>query len=103
LVRFARRHQIAPALGVVFGLHLLEGDADQLAAYMLECDWHHEIEDRNILADGVFLFPGRGLHFLEPRTHDHLDVFAAEAACGTAAIHRGVAAAEHDDAAADLL
>ena len=103
LVGFARGHQVAAALGVVFGLHLLEGDADELAADMLECHRHHEIEDRNVLVKGVFLFPGARLHFLEAGTHDHLDVFAAEPARGAAAIHRGVAAAEHDDAPADLL
>src|ERR1019366_2606544 len=63
----------------------------------------HEVEDRNILVDGVFLLPGRCLHLLEAGTHDHLDVLAAEATRGAAAIHRGVAAAEHDHALADLL
>ena len=103
LVRFARGHQRAPALGVVLGLHLLEGDAGELAVVVGEGDRHHEIEDRNILVDGVFLLPGRRLHLLEAGTHDHLDVLAAEAARGAAAIHRGIAAAEHDHALADLL
>jgi hypothetical protein len=35
------------------------------------------------------------------RTHD-LHILAAEAARGAAAVHGGVAAAEHDDALADL-
>jgi hypothetical protein len=52
---------------------------------------------------GVFLLPGRSLHLLEAGTHDHLDVLAAEPARGAAAIHRGVAAAEHDHALADLV
>ena len=52
--------------------------------------------------NGVFFFPGRSFHFLEPGTHDHLDVLAAETARGAAAVHRGVAAAEHDHAFADL-
>src|SRR5262249_52776007 len=85
-----------------FSLHLLEGDADQLAAYMLEFHRHHEIEDRNVLMHGVFLLPGRSLHLLKTGAHDHLDVRAAETAGGAAAIHRGVAAAEHDHALADL-
>ena len=89
-------------LGVVFRLHLLEGDAGELAVVVDEGDRHHEIEDRNVLVEGVFLLPGAGLHLLEAGTHDHLDVFAAEAARGAAAVHRGVAAAEHDDALADL-
>ena len=44
---------------------------------------------------------GRRLHLLVAGAHDHLDVLAAEAARGAAAIHRGVAAAEHDDALVD--
>src|SRR4029453_18421905 len=62
----------------------------------------HEIEDRNVVGKGVFLFPGARLHFLEAGAHDDLDVFAAKPARGTAAIHPGVAAAEHDDTAADF-
>ena len=102
LVGFARGNQIAAALGVVFRLHLLEGHAGELALVVHERDRHHEIEDRNVLMQRVFLLPGRGLHFLEAGTHDDLDVLAAEAARGAAAIHCGVAAAEHDHALADL-
>src|SRR6185312_10064697 len=50
----------------------------------------------------VFLLPRRGLHLLEAGAHDHVDLLATEAAGRAAAVHRGVAAAEHDDAAADL-
>ena len=64
---------------------------------------HEEVEDRDVLVERVFLLPGRGLHFLEAGAHDDLDLFAAEATRGAAAIHRGVAAAEHDDALADLV
>ena len=102
LIRLAGRHQIAPALGVVFGLHLLEHHAGQLAVVVGEFLRHQEIEDRDVLVHGVLLFPGRRLHLLEAGAHDHLDVLAAEAARGAAAVHRGVAAAEHDDALADL-
>src|SRR6201996_6818980 len=70
---------------------------------MREGDRDHEIEDRNVLMHGVFFFPGARLHLLETGTHDHLDVLAAEAARGAAAIHRRVAAAEHDHALADLV
>ena len=52
---------------------------------------------------GVLLFPGRRLHLLEAGAHDHLDVLAAEAARGAAAVHGGIAAAEHDHALADLV
>src|SRR5205085_3630914 len=62
-----------------------------------------EIENRDILVEDVLLLPGARFHLLKTGTHDHLDVFAAEAARGAAAIHRGVAAAEHDHAATDLV
>ena len=64
---------------------------------------HEEIEDRDVFVHGVFLFPGGRLHLLEARAHDDFHVLAAEPARGAAAIHRGVAAAEHDDALADLV
>ena len=51
----------------------------------------------------ILFFPGRRLHLLKAAAHDNGDLFAAEPARGAAAIHRGVAAAEHDDAAADLV
>src|SRR6185437_16872419 len=47
------------------------------------------------------LFRSR-LHLLEPGADDHLHVLPAQPAGGTAAIHRRVAAAEYDDATADL-
>ena len=64
---------------------------------------HQHVEDRNILAHGVFLFPRRGLHFLKAGAHDDLDALATEAAGGAAAIHGGVAAAKHDHALADVV
>src|SRR5579863_1518682 len=103
LVGLAGGHQVTAALRVVLGLHFLEGDAGELAFVVGEGDRHHEIEDRNILMHGVFFFPGTCFHLLEAGTHDHLDVLAAETARGAAAIHRGIAAAEHDHALADLL
>ena len=62
---------------------------------------HQEVEDGDALAQRILLLPGRGLHLLEAGADDDLDMLAAEAAGGAAAIHRGVAAAEHDDALAD--
>jgi hypothetical protein len=95
------RSQVAAALGVVLGLDLLEHDAGQLAVVVSEFLRHEVVEDRDILVHGVLLFPGGRLHLLEAGAHDNLHVLAAEAARRTAAIHRGVAAAEHDDALAD--
>ena len=61
------------------------------------------IEDRNILVHGVFLLPRRRLHLLKTRSHDHLDVLSAQPARGAAAVHGGVAAAQHDHALANLV
>jgi hypothetical protein len=44
---------------------------------------------------------GAGLHLLEAAAHDHLHVVGAQAARRAAAVHRGVAAAQHDHALAD--
>src|SRR4029077_20545888 len=78
-------------------------DAGQLAALMGEFDRDEEVEDRDAFIHRVLFFPHRGLHLLEAAAHDGRAFLAAEAARGTAAIHRRVAAAEHDDAAADLV
>ena len=51
----------------------------------------------------ILLLPRRGLHLVEAAAHDDLHVARAEAARRAAAVHRGVAAAEHDDARADPL
>ena len=101
-VRLAGRHQLAAALGVVLGLHLLEGDAGELAVVVGEFLRHQVIVDRDALVHGVFLFPRRRLHFLEARAHHHVDLLAAEPARRAAAVHGGIAAAEHDHALADL-
>ena len=60
-----------------------------------------EVQDLDALAQRVFLFPWRGLHLGEAGAHDHLDLGAAETKRRPAAIHRGVAAAQHDHASAD--
>ena len=75
----------------------------RLAVVVGEFLRHQEVEDRDAFVHRVFFFPGRRLHLLEAGAHDHLHVFAAEPARGAAAIHGGVAAAEHDHALADLV
>ena len=77
---------------------LLEDDAGEAPAVMREFLGHEVVEDRDALVHRVLLLPGRRLHLLEAGADDDLDVLAAEAARGAAAVHRGVAAAEHDDA-----
>ncbi len=101
LFRLAGRHQFAAALVVVDRLDLLEGHAGQLAVVVHERLGHHEIEDRDAFVDRVLLLPRRGLHLVEARAHDDLDVLAAEPTRRAAAVHRGVAAAQHDHALAD--
>src|SRR5499426_3744304 len=102
LVRLARAHELAATLVVAHRLHLLELDAGEAAVVVGEFLGHEVVEDRDALVHGVLLLPGGRLHFLEAGAHHHLDVLAAEAARRAAAIHGGVAAAEHDDALADL-
>src|SRR5260221_10274353 len=70
---------------------------------MGELDRHQEIEDRDALVGRILFLPWRGLHLLEAAAHDDGDLFATESARRAAAIHRRVAATEHDDAAADLV
>ena len=103
LIRLAGRHEIAAALGVAHRLDLLEDHAGELAVVVGEFLRHEVIEDRNVLVHRVLLLPGRRLHLLEAGAHDDLNIVAAEPARGAAAIHRGVAAAEHDHALADLV
>ncbi len=101
LIRLAGRHQSASAARVVFGLHLLEQHAGQLAVPVGELLGHQHVEDRDVLVHGVFLFPRRRLHLLEAGAHDDLHVLAAQPARGAAAVHRRIAATQHDDALAD--
>ncbi len=73
-----------------------------LPSSMRELLRHQHVEDRDVLVDGVLLFPGRRLHFLEAGADDDLHVLAAQPARRAAAIHGGIAAAQHDHALADL-
>src|SRR3954471_10761974 len=102
LVRLACRDELAAAFRVELGLDLLEGDAGELAVVVGEELRHEVIVNRNALVHGVFLFPRRRLHLFEAGAHDNIDLSAAEAARRAAAVHRGIAAAEHDYALADL-
>src|SRR4029078_8983841 len=103
LLRLAGRNELAPAFGVVLGLHLLEDDAGELAVFVREFLRHEEIMDRDALVHGVFLFPRRRLHFFEAGAHHHVDVLAAEPAGGPTAIHGCVATAKHHDPFTDLV
>src|SRR6266446_1793792 len=100
LVGLARRHQIAAA-ALVDCLDLLEHHAGELSGLDDEFLRHQVIQDRNPLVLRVLLLPRARFHLLEAGAHDHLDVLAADTLRGPAAVHRGIAAAEHDDALAD--
>src|SRR5216683_4718941 len=102
LVGFARWDERAAALGVVLGLDLLEQHAGDLAVVVRDFLRHQHVQDWDVLAHRVFLLPGRRLHLLEAGADDDLDVLAAQTTGGAAAIHGGVAAAQHDHALADL-
>src|SRR3984893_17099517 len=102
-VGLAGRDEIAATARIVFGLDLLEQHPGQLAPFTGEFLRHQPVEDRDAFVHRVLFFPCRGLHFLEAAAYDDRDLLAAETARRAAAIHRGVAAAEHDNAAADLV
>ncbi len=91
------------AARIVVGLDLLEQHPGQLAPLMGELLRHQPIEDRDAFMRRVLLLPGRSLHLIEAAAHDDRDLLAAEAPRRAAAIHCRVAAAEDDDAAADLV
>ncbi len=90
-------------LVVVARRHLLEEHAGEAAGLVGEGLGRQEVVDGDAFVHGILLLPGRRLHLLEAAAHDDLHLLAAEAPRGAAAIHGGVAAAEHDDALADLV
>ena len=59
--------------------------------------------DRDALVLGVLLLPRRRLHLGVAGPDDDSDLLAAQAPGAAAAVHRGVAAAQDDDALADRL
>ena len=61
------------------------------------------VEDRDALVHRILHFPVGGLHHLARAAHGDGHGFGAEPQCGAAAIHGGVAAADHDHASADFV
>ncbi len=102
LVGLAGGDEAAPPLLVADRLHLLEDHAGEAPLAVQEGLGHEEVQDRDAFVRRVLLLPRARLHLLEARAHDHLHVLAAQAARRAAAIHRGVAPAQHDHALADL-
>src|SRR5207237_5411442 len=102
-LRLPVRDEVAAPACVVIGLDLFEQHSGQLAPFMGEFLWHEPVEDRDAFVHRVLFLPSRGFHLLEAAAHDDGDLLAAESARRTAAIHRRVAAAEHDNAATDFV
>src|SRR5438045_2017061 len=100
-IGLAGRLQPAASHVVDVGGDLLEHNTGQPARTVREFLGDEVVQDRDALVHRVLFLPGRGLHLLEAGAHDDLHIIPAEAPRGPAAIHGGVAAAEHDDAAAD--
>ena len=61
------------------------------------------VDNRNVLCLGVFDFPGGGLHLGKLGANHDFDVFTAKASGRSAAVHGGVAAAEHEHALANFV
>ena len=101
LLGFAGRDELALALGVAHGAHLVEAHAGELAVAVEKGLRDEAVEDRDAFVDRVFLFPRRRLHLFERRADDDLDVAPAEALGAAAAVHCRIAAAEDDDALAN--
>src|SRR6267378_3292980 len=101
LIRLSGGKEAASPFLVAHRLYFLESHAGELAVLVLEGVGDGVVEDGNALVLGVFFFPGRGFHLLEAGAHDDFHVLAAEALRGPAAVHGGIAAAQHDHALAD--
>ncbi len=102
-VRLTGGYQLAMALGVVCSSYFLKHDAAKLAVLVFEFQRHQKIENGNAFVLRVFFLPRRGFHFLKAAAYDHFDFLAAEPLRRTAAVHRGIAAAEHNHALADFI
>ena len=99
--RLARRHELPPTILVLLRRDFLERDAGQLTVVVRERLGNKIVVDRDALVHRILFFPRRCFHLVEARAHDDVDVLATQPARAAAAIHRGIAAAHHDDAFAD--
>src|SRR5260370_20390319 len=99
----AGRHQAAPAVFVNALDHPLEEHAGKQTGRVREGLGRKEVVDGDAFMHGVLLLPRLGLHFCQAPPHAHLDLFAAKAPRGAAAVHGRIAAPEHDDPSANLV
>ncbi len=81
-IRFARRHQLAAALGIIFGFDLLEPHAGQLAVRVQEFRRDEKIVDRDAFMHRVFFFPRARLSFPQSLTAPRHSL-ARRQACAT--------------------
>ncbi len=89
-------------IGIKHGTHHLKRHAHQLAVFVLKALGHVVVDNGYALVLGVFLLPGRGFHFFKTAAHNDLDVGSAQAPRRAAAVHRGIAATQHNDARRDF-
>src|SRR5262249_24338103 len=82
--------------------HLLENNAGQAALLEEEPLGSVIVEDRDAFVQGILDFSFGRLHHAARAAHRDGYLFGAKANGGAAAIHGGVAATNHDDAAPDL-
>src|SRR5205807_10326634 len=97
----ARRYELPTAVLILLRRDFLECDAGQLAVVVRERLGNEIVMDRDALVHRILFFPRRCFHLVETGTDDDVDLFAAQPPRTAAAIHRGIAAAHHDDALAD--
>ena len=102
-IGFSGGHQTAAAVVVIARFDNFKRYTGEFSVRVRERFRHMKVDDGDTFVLRVFLFPRARFHFIEAGTHNHLNNLAAQSARGTAAIHRGVSAAQHDHAFADFL
>ena len=101
-VRFASGDKLLFA-ALLHPMHLGERNAGEFAVLVRELFRRQEIEDRDAFVHRVFFFPGARLHLIEAGADDDLHVLPAQTPRSAAAIHGGVAPAQHDHALANFI
>ena len=100
---FAGRDQHAAAILIELLANLLEFHADQATFLDKVTLGDVEIKDRDVFGNCVFNFPGRRLHFIEAAAYSNSDCLSSQSLGGSAAVHSGIAAPQHNDALANSL
>ena len=103
LVRLAGGDQLAAAARVAHRAHLLEGHADEFPVFVQERLRHAVVEDRDAFVHRVLLLHGLAFISSKPERTTTFTSRRRGRQRAAAAVHRGVAAAEHEHALADLV